>query len=336
MERRLKGHIQSVISKQCRMLEFVLPFVLDKMTCSAYCWCWRQGVSPPPSQLPSSRTARFMVYMVGEKPGFCYLQSYFGKCPFNLCHTLPTLGIWPNLWWSFKKTVQSTQWMLWLSCPTLGHAPQEAANLSTMGVHGQAVSDWAWRNGRNASLLWLPFLKLFIQEKIVILLEKLSCIDLYGFRAAQKRACSRVLVAGTVVRSFIFLWYFKDFKYGLVVWNINFTSEPVLETRAIYIFFSVYESHCVTLGLPVPAEVEVSDASSLHGAPESHRLPHGHSHYLILRHQHMNWHGSWKKRHERGSVRTGAEIIDKGHCPWVPGSGSLGALLLLSLAWLRF
>lgn len=56
-----------------------------------------------------------------------------------------------------------------LSCPTLGHT------YLTMGAHGEAMSDRAWP----------PFLKLFIQEKIMTLLALLLYVDLYGFRAAQ-------------------------------------------------------------------------------------------------------------------------------------------------------
>lgn len=68
------------------------------------------------------------------------------------------------------------------------------AYLSTTGVRGQAVSQWTWRKGMNVSLLRLPFLELFIQEKVMILLELLFHVDLHIFWAAQKWTHSRVVV----------------------------------------------------------------------------------------------------------------------------------------------
>lgn len=172
-------------------------------------------------------------------------------------------------------------------------------------VTWELLSDQGWRK---ISLLWPPFFKLFIKEEIMILLELLLYIDLYGFWAAQKWASSRVVVAGTVVNSFISFWCFKDLKLSLVAWTINASPELAEETTAIHSPFSVYVSHCVTLGLPVPADIVVTDRFSLQGAPEGGRHRQEHSHFLVL-FQLDSWHDSWKQRHDRDSVRTGTTII---------------------------
>lgn len=141
---------------------------------------------------------------------------------------------------------------------------------------------------------------------------------------------------GTVVISFISFWCFKDLKYGLVDWSINFTSEPVLEIRAILAVFCMYGSHCVSLGLPIPADVVASDCFSLPGVPEGGRPPHGHSHHLVLRHQLESGQAPERKDTRRAQWGLGWRHWGRGSFRECQALATLMPHCCWSLAWLGF
>lgn len=285
------------------------------ITGSTYFWWWRKGKSSHP--LPHKQLDYWCMGL--GRNYSCTLETA------TLCYSLSTLVVWPNFLWNSRKTVKECT----------ANATMSDFNSVSLAPHwafpplqcGRSWTGHEWpslKERQEFQPFLAPFLKLFIQEKITVLLELLFSIELHGFWAAQWWTCSRVVFTGTVVGTFIHLWCLKDLKQNLVVWFINVTSEPVLETRAVGAPISEYEGQCVNLGLPVPVHVVASDCCSFHCAPEGDRLSHRHSHGFVLRHQHKSWRDSWEKRHKRGPGRMGW-----GH--WLQGTAheclALAALL---------